>query len=222
MTYIYPGKEIIVDSVIPVDIQMQRCKDNGIEYKFRRYRPDIRIECISLIVEFEGIQHFQNVKKIFEDMERQTYLECLGYKVIRIPFYIQLTKDMIKFYFDVDVTEGSEVKSGFYSMSTDKTKLNPNCPANFSVAGYQRFLNEFQTYPESTKLEIVESLRLQQQYNDGVFVLPNLIAMSQILIQSIPFLDDKSMFHPFTAPMVNYDPDDCYEIRDNGQIIRWT
>lgn len=221
MQYIYSDEEIVCDSVIPEEVQRCRCIEYSVPYIFKKYRPDIRIESKSLIVEFEGIQHFQNVTTIMIDEEREAHLKSLGYKIIRIPFYIQLTKDMIKFYFNEDVEYGSEVPSGFYSLTSDYRKLNPHCPANFCSLGYQRFIREFREYPESTQKEIVDSLRDQQAYNIGVTVLPNFTAVDELLIESRRFLDDKNMFHPFT-PWCMFEPDDLYEIHKDGGIEHWT
>lgn len=221
MNYVFPEDEVVCDERIPDDIQIDRCNKFNVKYNKNKYRPDARIESRSLIVEFEGVQHFQNVSTIYKDDVRDDYLTSIGYKVVRIPFYVQLTTDMIKFYFDVDVKYGSEVKSGFYSLTSDPAALNPNCPASFSILGYQKFLNNFRDYPESTKQEIIDSLRDQQINHPGILVLPNFLAVDQILIESRCFLDEKHMFMPF-LPRTVFEPDGLYEIHEDGSIEHWT
>lgn len=67
LEYIYPGHEIVTDSPIPKDIFERR--QNIYEYKvnkYRTYRPDARIEDLNLIIEFDGIDHYQNVSVILK------------------------------------------------------------------------------------------------------------------------------------------------------------
>lgn len=213
LEYIFPDTEIIYDSIIPKEIQEERCRLHNLNIEFKRYRPDARIESESIIVEFYGINHFQSPSRILHDWVKESYLEDLGYKVITIPFYVQLTKDMIKFYFNKDVQEGSKVKSGFYSTTKDKTKLNPNCPASFSSLGYRRFLMDLEEYPKSTQQEIIDSLKYQQQYNPGLLVLPDILSPEYAYKNTLKFLNVDSkdpsnkVYNPFVGLNMEHDED---------------
>ena len=66
-------------------------------------RPDYRSEKAKLIIEFDGTQHYSNPDKIKKDKETTELYESFGYKVVRIPFFIQLTNKAVKQLFNVDV-----------------------------------------------------------------------------------------------------------------------
>lgn len=169
LMYIFPNDTIIFDCAIPVNIWELR-SNCRIEYK--KYRPDARIESRNLIVEFDGIHHYNSAQMIFNDRERDAMLRQMGYKVIRIPFFVQLTRDVIKHYFDIEVDKGSLVTSGFFSDTRDPNHLNPFCPANFCPAGINRFYSELRSLPRSTVKEIFDSLALQCQHNRRDLVVP--------------------------------------------------
>jgi len=55
-----------------------------------RYRPDYRIENKKLIFEFDGPFHYSNTEQIVNDINKDSIYTKMGYKVIRIPYYIQM------------------------------------------------------------------------------------------------------------------------------------
>ena len=59
------------------------------------YRPDFRSERHRLIVEFDGPEHYRSAKKILGDVERDRALTCVGYRIVRIPYFVQLTHVVI-------------------------------------------------------------------------------------------------------------------------------
>lgn len=73
---------------------------NGIRY---RSRPDYRSEQLKMIIEFDGIQHYTKPDVIEKDYRLNEVYEKLGYKVVRIPYFIQLTNKAIKTLFGVTV-----------------------------------------------------------------------------------------------------------------------
>lgn len=70
-----------------------------------RKRPDYRSEELKLIIEFDGKPHYDKPQKIFDDYSTKELYEKYGYKVVRIPFFIQLTNKIVKQLFGVDVKE---------------------------------------------------------------------------------------------------------------------
>jgi very-short-patch-repair endonuclease len=61
----------------------------------RRYQPDFRSEGHRLIVEFDGDDHYRSAKKILGDEERDRALASVGYRIVRIPYFVQLTRVVI-------------------------------------------------------------------------------------------------------------------------------
>lgn len=167
--YIFPTDDIIYNWEIPTNIWEMR---SNCKVPYKKYRPDARIEFRNLIVEFDGIHHYNDAQMIYKDRERDTILRILGYKVVRIPFFVQMTPDVIMHYFGVEKEKGSLVTSGFFSDTRDPKHLNPFCPANFCCAGINRFYDELKSLPKSTVKEIFDSLQFQCQYNPRHLVVP--------------------------------------------------
>jgi len=107
-----------------------------------RKRPDYRSESLKMIVEFDGIQHYQKLSQIEKDIKTTMAYEMLGYKVIRIPYFIQLTSEVVKRLFDVDV------KNLFTNIDRYIT-FTENCnvlPIDMSMYGVLRMYEEFMKY----------------------------------------------------------------------------
>lgn len=69
----------------------------------RKLRPDYRSESLKLIVEFDGYPHYKQPDTIKNDAEKTKFYKKLGYKVARIPYFIQLSRSAVKTLLDVDV-----------------------------------------------------------------------------------------------------------------------
>ena len=73
-----------------------------------KYDPDnkrkfYQVDAVSIskniIWEYEGPDHYENVWKLKRDNERKKFFENLGFKFYRWPYFVQLTKDIAKYYF---------------------------------------------------------------------------------------------------------------------------
>ena len=58
---------------------------------------------IKKIVEYDGLQHYTNPINILKDCKNQEIYEKFGYRVIRIPYFIQLTNEVVKEIFNVKI-----------------------------------------------------------------------------------------------------------------------
>ena len=56
---------------------------------------DFRSELHRLIVEFDGDEHYRSARKILRDQERDAVFLAAGYRVIRIPYFVQLKRAVI-------------------------------------------------------------------------------------------------------------------------------
>ena len=111
--------------------------------KVCRKRPDYRSEKLKIIIEFDGIQHYTMPDIIKNDVINTEFYESLGYKVVRIPYFIQLTNKAVKYFFNVDVKEPL-FNENIHSMD----KNDRNTPAFLCGAGVLRMIEDFKHHPE--------------------------------------------------------------------------
>lgn len=121
---IFPMSEFIRDSIVP---------DSG-----RKFRPDYRSDDLMLIVEFDGHHHYTNPLQIANDKIKDRLYSSMGYRVVRIPYFIQLDQSTVNWFFNVEwAPEDSEIVDcphGFHSK-------NVVTPAYFCTAGYAKYEN---------------------------------------------------------------------------------
>ena len=101
-------------------------KKLGLEAK-SNIEPDYFIESLGLVFEFDGPNHYTDSFKIMRDERKYKGLEHIKkngeifrIRIIRIPYYLQLTKDVAKFIFRDLVSHFSKVlknlpSKGFYT-----------------------------------------------------------------------------------------------------------
>lgn len=123
----------------------------------RRSRPDYRCETLKLIIEFDGVQHYQSPDCIKRDNENQRFYEELGYKVVRIPYFIQLSNNVVKSMFGRDIDEPL-----FDESIPSLGVKGRNTPAYCCPEGIKRMSREFNCYPEQYR----SNLKALQNEND--------------------------------------------------------
>lgn len=131
----------------------------------RRYRPDYRSESLKLIVEFDGLQHYTNPIAIDKDRKKDVFYKKLGYTVVRIPFFIQLTNSVVKQLFGIVVTE--QLFDGKYPSLGYKEK---NTPAFLCPAGIERMITEFQKFPEQWKVNYEKLVKDQEECGSDALI----------------------------------------------------
>jgi len=130
-----------------------------IDGKFCRKRPDYRSECLKLIVEFDGLQHYTSPSNILRDKENTIFYENLGYRVVRIPYFIQLTNTVVGQLFDVQIQE-KLFPEGIPSLGPK----GQNTPAYLCYRGIQRMASEFRRFPEQYETNISFLKSFEDQY----------------------------------------------------------
>ena len=120
----------------------------------RKLRPDYRSESLKLIVEFVGYPHYMQPGTIKNDAGKTKFYKKLGYKVVMIPYVIQLSRSAVKVLFGIDV--GCEL---FDERIPSLGVKGGNSPAYLCDAGVKRMVEEFRGYPSQYKanLEFLES-----------------------------------------------------------------
>ena len=112
-------------------------------------RPDYRSEELKLIIEFDGLQHYTNPDNIVKDFIKDELYKSFGYKVVRIPYFIQLTNKAVKKLFDKEVVEEL-----FDETISSISGSGNNSPAYLCPAGVKRMAQEFKNFPEQYRTNL--------------------------------------------------------------------
>ena len=148
---IFPEHNFIHDKVVP---------SSGV-----KTRPDYRNDDLKLIVEFDGDQHYRSASKIKKELTKNNNYGKMGYKVVRIPYFIQLCKPVIKHLFNVEFEYDQDFPHGFIS---DKAIL----PADYCELGILKFINDLKRF-EYLNAEIIKSLEEKvEKHKDIELVIP--------------------------------------------------
>jgi len=128
-----------------------------------RSRPDYRSEKLKLIIEFDGLQHYTKPDIIEKDFRLTELYTCLGYKVVRIPYFIQLTNKAVKTLFGIEVAEE------LFDETIPSLGINGlNTPAYLCPAGIKRMAEEFKKFPEQYQANIEFLKKQNDPYKSGV------------------------------------------------------
>jgi hypothetical protein len=130
-----------------------------------RKRPDYRSETLKLIIEFDGVQHFESPEQIRKDIETTKLYESFGYRVVRIPFFIQLTNTDVKEIFNVNVEEP------LFNPKIPSMGITGTNPGRLCMAGVQRMAQMFICHPEQYLTNINYLKSFDDDYLTGVSLL---------------------------------------------------
>ena len=124
-----------------------------------KVQPDFLLEKQKIIVEVDGqnyrVGHYTNARTCIDDLEKDEVYKALGWTVVRIPAYIQLDKDMIKFLFGLEYSEELYPMCHQHGFLHDEISL----PADFCSLGLARFYKEMDILPEAVKNKILDTLK---------------------------------------------------------------
>lgn len=126
--------------------------------------PDFRNDTLKLIVEFNGDRHYSNNKIQKSDNEKLIKYTEMGYKVVAIPYFVQLSSDIIKLLFDIDIEWLQQYPHGFID---EKAML----PVDYNYYGVQRFRNDLVKF-KIIKDDIIQSLESKIELLGADNVLP--------------------------------------------------
>jgi transposase-like protein len=103
-----------------------------------RYRPDVRIDDLKLIVEFDGFRHYTKAEVIYSDRLKERIYKQAGYKIIRIPYFVQMDSELVSYYFKdyiSDLRPYNDYPHGFI----DNAVI---WPSDFCIDGIDVFIND--------------------------------------------------------------------------------
>lgn len=126
----------------------------------RNYRPDYRSEKFKFVVEFDGFRHYQNTGVVLDDYLKTEEMSNLGDKVIRIPYFVQLSSQVVRNLFGAFTGDHSPFLDYPHGFISDKALL----PADFCEVGLLRFHQDLEDFndtlgKQNTSHLIVKSLR---------------------------------------------------------------
>lgn len=100
----------------------------------RYHKPDFRNDKLKLIVEYDGHHHFTQTKTQYDDYIKTEKYKSMGYRIVRIPYFVQLSKATWNYYFGVSYSIEQAYPHGF---------IDPKAilPGDFNSLGTSRFLN---------------------------------------------------------------------------------
>lgn len=134
LSEIFPGEEIIHNRKI----------------QELNFRPDYFIPGRKLIVEFDGFFHYTDNRVISKDMDNFIKSYDNGYEIIRIPYFVQLSRSNIIIYFD-DILEGSEIEilndfNSYPDGFIDKKVVLPGKFSSLGLRNYEELTNSTLVY----------------------------------------------------------------------------
>ena len=130
----------------------------------RRWDMAYELDGRTVVVEFDGDEHYRDALKIKIDQEKDAVARQHGLKVIRIPYWIQLTTETLRFYFGLSASVTQDFPHGFI-----ETKI---FPASFCALGDQRFHREYTALPPAIQTAVFSSLRDRVLEHGEQYVLP--------------------------------------------------
>ena len=119
----------------------------------------------TFVVEFDGDAHYRNSLKIKTDREKDAIAKQLGYKTVRIPYWVQLTDETFLYYFGFQASIIQNFSHGFIT-----TKF---FPASYCEMGIERFSIELNNLPLNVKNDVIFSLKYRANEYDIDYVLPS-------------------------------------------------
>jgi len=122
---IFPGAVFVHNRVVP---------ETG-----SRIRPAYRCVEMKLVVEFDGPAHYTKPSVILKDDEyRRIFVEA-GYEVVRIPYFIQLSTEVLVRLFGTSRQFKQRYPHGF-------VEENAVLPAEFCCLGVERFIADIELF----------------------------------------------------------------------------
>lgn len=130
----------------------------------RRWDMAYRSEDATVVVEYDGDEHYRNSVRIKIDREKDETAAAAGYRVVRFPYWVQLDETTLRHYFGTTATVQQDFPHGFIT-----TKL---FPASFCELGIERFSIELDNLPTKVRDDVIRSLRDRAREHGIEFVMP--------------------------------------------------
>lgn len=129
--------------------------------KQEHFRPDFYSEKLGIVIEIDGDSknrgnHYSKADVVINDNIKDRIYKNYGYeKVVRIPPFVQLDSEMIKFYFNIQYNESLYEAASCHGFAHQSITL----PADFCELGILRFEKEMKTLPQNVRNTIIQTLK---------------------------------------------------------------
>lgn len=130
----------------------------------RRWDMSYEINGVITVVEFDGDEHYRHTLKIKTDKEKDAVAHEHGFRVVRFPYWVQLTSETLTHYFGLAANISQDFPHGFIT-----TKV---FPASFCELGIARFKQELNSLPPQVKNSVMDSLQSRAIEHGIEYVLP--------------------------------------------------
>ncbi|MEZ4968760.1 MAG: hypothetical protein R2814_03685 [Flavobacteriaceae bacterium] len=148
---IFPEHEFVHDRIVP--------------NSRTRKRPDYRNDDLMIIVEFDGDKHYREVSKIKSEEEKTICYSNMGYRVVRIPYFVQITLETSRLLFDLEHDYTNDYPHGFI----DERAILP-CDFNdlkWLLNDYDIMIYDFLNQELTSKELIRAVMRLIKEFEDS-------------------------------------------------------
>lgn len=135
----------------------------------RKFDMAFREGSTTVLVEYDGDEHYRNSLKVKADKEKDALAAKNEMRVVRVPYWTQLDKLMVKHWFGLDAEIDQTFPHGFIT-----TKLYP---ASFCELGIQRFAQELGELPVEVRNSVVASLKERAAEHGIEYVVPEALRM---------------------------------------------
>ena len=132
----------------------------------RRFRWDMVYEDAgrTVAVEFDGDEHYRHSLKIKADLEKDALARERSWRVVRVPYWVQLTSETLLHYFGLEANIRQSFSHGFIT-----TRI---FPASFCEFGVGRFDRELAALPTAVRAAVISSLLDRAEEHGREYVLP--------------------------------------------------
>jgi hypothetical protein len=130
----------------------------------RRFDMAFRSSGTTVLVEYDGDEHYRDSLKIRADRQKDDLAAASGMRLVRVPYWVQLDRAMARHWFGLRADIEQSFPHGFIT-----TKL---FPASFCELGVARFRRDLGALPVPVREAVVSSLRDRVKEYGIEYVLP--------------------------------------------------
>lgn len=137
----------------------------------RTFFPDYRIPDKSIVVEFQGYQHYTSSKQVFNDFLRKQIFNSNGWVFIEFPYFIQPSKQFLEFLFpDVEKEKIKDFSNGYpHGFVHPKSVVI----GDFCILGLEKVKEFFKLIPKNIVEDCFKSLEVRSKKDNVPYKVYN-------------------------------------------------
>jgi hypothetical protein len=105
---------------------------------------------------YQGVGHYNNAQNCYKDDLKNALAELQGFKIIRVPYWLQLDNQTFEVLFNFE--SPCNIENNFPHGFITNSSLNP---ASFCELGMKRFNRELNLLPDAVRFDVLVSLRVK-------------------------------------------------------------